>query len=151
MNNNNNRENRDSRDNSTKISSTPVVTMLCDDVRDNQTSTSTSTSNKSLSLSQTFNLSQTLLLSDYSDSRNKSEDIGDTFSRTNSVSREKVSRRTRVSQCKNLRGFILGFENNWLLKYGVVAKVNIEFSCYFLIILFYLLFLYSLFLFWNLC
>ena len=51
-------------------------------------------------------------------------DIGDNFAKSASVVREKGTRRLRVSQCKNLRGFILGFENSWLLKYGVAVKVR---------------------------
>jgi hypothetical protein len=50
-------------------------------------------------------------------------DIGDNFAKSATVVREKGTRRLRVSQCKNLRGFILGFENSWLLKYGVAVKV----------------------------
>jgi hypothetical protein len=52
-------------------------------------------------------------------------DFGDAFTKSTTVLREKGTRRARVSQCKNLRGFIMGFENDWLLKRGVAVKVSI--------------------------
>ena len=51
-------------------------------------------------------------------------DFGDVFTKSTTVLREKGTRRARVSQCKNLRGFIMGFENDWLLKRGVAVKVR---------------------------
>lgn len=51
-------------------------------------------------------------------------DFGDAFTKSTTVLREKGTRRARVSQCKNLRGFIMGFENDWLLKRGVAVKVR---------------------------
>ena len=52
-------------------------------------------------------------------------DFGDVFTKSTTVLREKGTRRARVSQCKNLRGFIMGFENDWLVKRGVAVKVRI--------------------------
>lgn len=74
--------------------------------------------------SQSKQTQPSMSYSEYTDSRNNI-DIGDSFTKSNSVIREKGSRRTRVSQCKNLRGFILNFENNWLLRHGVPVKVRV--------------------------
>ena len=94
--------------------STPCITMICDNDSRGDINVGKSPSSQSHSFNPT----------EYTMSRNKGLDIGDGFTRGNTgVLREKGTRRTRVSQCKNLRAFILGFENNWLLKHGVAAKV----------------------------
>ena len=53
-------------------------------------------------------------------------EIGESFFRSTSVVREKGTRRARVTQCKNLRGFILGFERSWNNKHGEPVKVRLH-------------------------
>ena len=103
--------------------STSFVTMVCDNDNGHGNSNGIDTVGKKspASPSHSYNFSE------YTEGKSKSLDIGDGFSKLKSgVLREKGTRRTRVSQCKNLRGFILGFENSWLLKHGVAAKVFIH-------------------------
>ena len=113
--------------------STSFVTMVCDNDNGNGNGIDTIGKKSPASPSHSYNFAE------YTEGKSKSLDIGDGFLKSKSgVLREKGTRRTRVSQCKNLRGFILGFENNWLLKHGVAAKVFIHsfsISCIFKAIL----------------
>ena len=107
--------------------STSFVTMMCDNDNGNSNGNGNGNGNESVGKRSPASPSHSYTFAEYTEGKSKTLDIGDGFSKSKSgVLREKGTRRTRVSQCKNLRGFILGFENSWLLKHGVAAKVFIS-------------------------
>ena len=96
----------------------PVISpMVCDDVQIPNQGSRVFTSKGSLSdyLGENRGFNRTTV-----------PEIGESFFRSPSVVREKGTRRARVTQCKNLRGFILGFERSWNAKHGEPVKVRLN-------------------------